>query len=95
MIIRIVKMKFQAGSVDTFLALFEEIREDISGFDGCQHVKLLQDRHDPTVFFTYSKWDSESHLNAYRHSAFFDATWKKTKALFDARPEAWSLDHAG
>ena len=37
-------------------------------------------------------WENEEALNAYRHSDFFAHTWKRTKALFAERAEAWSVD---
>jgi heme-degrading monooxygenase HmoA len=46
---------------------------------------------DEQVFFTYSKWESEADLNHYRFSAFFKETWTKTKMLFAAQPNAWSV----
>jgi heme-degrading monooxygenase HmoA len=44
------------------------------------------------VLFTYSLWESEADLNAYRHSELFEDTWKHTKALFADKPAAWSVD---
>ncbi len=42
--------------------------------------------------FTYSYWESEAHLNTYRHSDLFRETWAKTKVLFADKPEAWSIE---
>ncbi len=92
MITRIVKMKFSENHVDDFRSLFVDVREKIRGFEGCNGVELLQAMHDPTIFFTYSHWDSEEALNNYRHSELFGATWKKTKAMFSERAEAWSVN---
>jgi len=92
MITRIVKMKFSENHVDDFRSLFVEVREKIRGFEGCHGVELLQGIQDPTIFFTYSHWDSEDALNKYRHSKLFGATWKRTKAMFSEKAEAWSVD---
>ncbi|MEM6726722.1 MAG: antibiotic biosynthesis monooxygenase family protein [Bacteroidota bacterium] len=92
MFVRIVKMIFKEESIEEFKALFEERKEKIRHFEGCQHLELWQDRNDPTVFFTYSFWAHPDHLEAYRHSELFQDTWAKTKALFGGKPQAWSVD---
>ena len=92
MIIRIVKLTFKETEIDRFKSLFEQVKEKIIAQEGCEQLQLLQDVKNPKVFFTYSHWQSEDHLNAYRHSEFFGETWKKTKALFDGKPEAWSVN---
>ena len=43
-------------------------------------------------FFTYSYWDSENDLNNYRKSELFNEVWTFTKKLFNAKPEAWSVE---
>jgi len=92
MIVRIVQMSFREDEVDNFLALFEERKELIRGFDGCSHLELWQDAHSSHIYFTYSHWDSEQHLNHYRFSELFKDTWAKTKALFKEKPQAWSVN---
>ena len=91
MILRIVKMEFQQKEVNTFLDLFFATREKIANFDGCSGVELLTSVDDENVFFTYSTWKSEEHLENYRNSELFKKTWTKTKLLFSNKPEAWSL----
>jgi len=93
MIVRIVQMTFREEAVASFLQLFNERKELIRNFNGCTHLELLRDAHDPTVFFTYSKWDTETSLNHYRFSALFKDTWAQTKILFAAKPQAWSLEN--
>lgn len=92
MIIRIVKMTFRTEEVDSFKTFFDERKSLIRNFDGCTHLELWQDKTNPQVFFTYSYWQSEAHLNNYRLSPFFEDTWTRTKQKFDARPEAWSVE---
>lgn len=92
MIQRIVKMTFRPESVPTFEALFATHKQDIRNQPGCLSLRLLQDIHSPHIFFTYSTWQTETELNAYRNSATFAVVWPATKALFAARPEAWSVD---
>ncbi len=91
MILRIVQMRFRADAVDDFLTLFEERKQLIRRFEGCEHLELWQDEQDEAVFFTYSHWQSEAHLNHYRFSELFKDTWTKTKALFAGKPQAWSV----
>ena len=92
MIIRIVKMTFQPDKVNEFLEIFASSKDKIRNSPGCNHLELLQDRSDPSVFFTYSRWNSESDLNNYRNSELFGKVWKSTKKLFLKDAKAWSLD---
>lgn len=94
MIRRIVKMTFQADKIDQFKDIFETSKAKIRAFEGCHHLELWQSRNPSNIFFTYSHWESEEALEKYRHSELFQATWKKTKSLFDDKPQAWSLDVA-
>lgn len=91
MLIRIVKMTFVAGHEKDFLAEFHQKKSHIAGFEGCLGVELLQDIHQPQIFFTYSRWKDEASLEAYRSSALFAGTWQTVKQWFAARPEAWSV----
>lgn len=92
MIIRIVKMTFRPEETTAFQALFETRKHLIRGFAGCLHLELWQDAQSPEIFFTYSHWESEEHLNKYRFSELFKDVWSQTKALFAAKPEAWSVN---
>jgi len=91
MIIRIVKMTFQPDKVSDFIVLFETRRKTIRDFAGCEQLELWQDNAQDNIFFTYSIWNSEADLNHYRFSDFFKDTWSKTKPMFAAKAEAWSL----
>lgn len=92
MITRLVKMTFREEEVEAFKVLFEERKSLIRNFEGCTHLQLWQDQQNPCIFFTYSLWDSEEHLNRYRASHFFDDTWSLTRQKFAARPEAWTVN---
>lgn len=91
MIIRIVRMEFDPGKVEEFITIFNISQGKIRSFEGCEHLELCQDIAQSNVYFTFSKWKSEAHLDSYRHSDFFRSTWSKTKALFIAKPLAYSL----
>jgi autoinducer 2-degrading protein len=92
MIKRIVKMSFELEKVEKFKSIYELNWHKIKGFEGCLHVELLQDRSSPSIFFTYSNWESENHLNNYRDSIVFKTVWASTKVLFNDKPEAWTLN---
>ena len=91
MIIRIVRMEFQIDKLDAFQQLFEEHRPLIRGFPGCQHLELLRDPRHPHVRYTYSFWENEEALNQYRKSELFGQVWPRTKLLFSAPPQAYSM----
>ena len=91
MIIRIVKMTFRENSSETFKEFTTSIKDTIKSFDGCLYLDILRDIYNPNIFFSYSHWVSEDHLNSYRDSEFFKTTWTKTKQWFDSKPEAWSV----
>ena len=91
MIQRIVKMTFRQDAILQFHSLFDEVRERIRTQPGCHSVELLQDVRHPEVMFTYSLWDDEDALNAYRQTELFVRTWKRTKSLFHEKAEAWSV----
>ena len=92
MISRIVRMQFRAGEREAFLDIFKAAKHPIRKFRGCQHLRLYNEAGHPEVFFTYSIWTSAAHLDAYRNSELFRTTWAKTRALFAAKAEAWSVE---
>ncbi len=85
-------MSFEPDKVDEFLSNFEENKSKIRAFSGCNFLELYRDQNNTNIFFTYSYWDSEVKLNSYRNSELFKSVWSKTKPLFNAKPEAWSVD---
>jgi quinol monooxygenase YgiN len=94
MIIRFVKMEFIPGRENDFLEVFNNSKNQIRAFEGCQFLELLRDKDNPNIFFTHSHWQSPEHLEKYRKSELFNSTWANTKILFSAKPEAWSLEVA-
>ena len=84
-------MEFEEHLVEDFLKIFAASRDKIRSFPGCTHLQLLQGEGDRCVFFTYSHWDAEDHLEAYRNSELFRTVWRNTRKLFRAAPNAWSL----
>ena len=92
MLTRIVKMSFEVDKINDFLSNFETNKSKIRAFEGCEFLELYRDQNNTSIFFTYSYWNSEEDLNKYRSSDLFKNVWANTKPLFNAKPEAWSVD---
>lgn len=91
MTVRLVKMTFRPEEVEHFQELFEGWRHRIITFPGCNHLELLHDVAEPSIFFTYSEWGSPTDLENYRNSEVFASVWPVVKALFAAPAQAWSM----
>ncbi len=92
MLVRIVKLSLQEDKIVEFLSNFEQQKQHIRDFKGCQFLELYQQKDAKNVVFTYSYWDDETALNNYRHSNLFKGIWSITKPMFNAKPEAWSVN---
>jgi len=86
-------MTFRPGTEVDFQQVFRDSQPVIKTFKGCIDVNGFNDVANPLVYFTISQWESEEALNNYRNSEFFKQTWTKTKALFESKAEAWSLNN--
>lgn len=85
-------MSFAEENVETFLENFDNNKEKIRAVDGCEFLQLLRDKDNTNQFFTYSFWNDQEDLENYRQSELFKGVWAKTKILFSAKPEAWSVE---
>ena len=92
MFVRIVKMSFQEDKIPDFLENFESVKDKIRNAEGNRFLELYQDKNDKCIFFTDSYWETEEDLENYRQSELFNTVWSFTKKLFNAKPEAWSVD---
>ena len=92
---RIVKLTFKREHCDEFQTFFNEIKDQIAAQNGCLGVKLLRESGDSGVFFTYSQWDDQKDLDAYRQTDLFGMVWPKVKEWFNDKPEAWSTNLVG
>ncbi len=81
MLKRMVKMTFQKDHIEDFLAIFEASKNLIRQFPGCRHLELLHLEGQPEVMFTFSIWEGQEALEAYRQSELFQRTWSKTKVV--------------
>ena len=85
-------MVFAEGSPELFLKYFRESAPQIRAFPGCRSLRLLRDKEDPHIFFTYSQWETPADLETYRNSPLFATTWARVKPLFQEKAQAWSVD---
>lgn len=88
---RIVRLSFMPEKINEFIDIFESSKTLIRHFKGCKHLALKKDFHNTNVYYTYSVWENQQALDAYRDSELFKTTWAKTKILFDNKPFAFSL----
>jgi (4S)-4-hydroxy-5-phosphonooxypentane-2,3-dione isomerase len=93
MLIRIVKLTIHPDKIKEFTSIYEAHMEEIKNRKGCKKLELLQEKERySNVVMTYSYWQSEEDLEAYRDSELFLKVWKTVKPLFCAKPEAWSME---
>jgi len=85
-------MTFRPETREEFLSIFNANKLLIAGFNGCRSLQILNEKSRPEIFFTISIWESEEHLNRYRNSKLFEEVWNKTKMMFSAKAEAWTLE---
>lgn len=85
-------MSFADEHIDAFLENFHQNKTDIRNFEGCRLLELYRDKDNTNIFFTYSYWEGQENLDKYRQSELFKGVWAKTKVLFNATPEAWSVN---
>ena len=65
MIVRIVKLTFKPTETDNFLAIFEDSKNKIRAFEGCERLELLNDINNRNIYFTYSWWQHPDNLENY------------------------------
>lgn len=89
-LIRVVRLTLAPERLGDFMFMFNNIKQKIRNTAGCLHLELLQDTIHPNIVTTYSLWEDEAALNAYRKSALFTEVWPTTKQMFAAPPVAFS-----
>ena len=92
MITRIVQLEFNQDKIEDFLRFFDMIKHQVNSFPGCHGMKLYQDIDRPTIVMTYSHWEDQEALDAYRNSKTFGTIWPKIKPWFNGKPQAWSVN---
>lgn len=91
MLYRVVHMVFKEDKIDDFIKLFYNKQALIEANEGCKKVWLMTDSRNKYAMATWSLWESEDHLNKYRHSEMFEDTWKTVKPMFAEKAKAYSL----
>ena len=86
---RIVKLSISSSKHLSFEQFFGENKKIILSFKGCKHVELLKSSGD--VYFTYSIWDDETSLNAYRNSIPFEKNLDQNKTFFFLKTRSMEL----
>ena len=89
---RLVKMTFTLDKCDEFQNFFTQIKTQIEAQPGCQGVKLMKDKANSGIFFTFSVWDDQASIDAYRQTELFGKVWPTVKKWFADKPEAWSTE---
>lgn len=93
MITRLVKIEFHKDKIDEFLTFFETIKWEVAKQENCFGMKLMQDKKNPEIVFTYSLWKDEEALNKYRDSELFcKVVWPKIKPWFKEKAQAWTME---
>jgi len=85
-------MSFKEDKIDDFITNFNNNKDKIRNTQGCKLLELYRDKTNPTMFFTYSYWETELDLENYRNSELFINVWSSTKLFFKEKAEAWSVD---
>ena len=87
-------MEINESDIDSYMALVQSVLDRIKNFKGCQSVNIFNDKDVPNRFFSYSTWESEEHLDAYRDSELFKITWSELKTFFKSPAQAWTVEDA-
>jgi hypothetical protein len=87
-------MQIKDTEIENFVSLVKTIRNKILSSEGCTQVNILEDKQNPSTFFSYSLWNSEQDLENYRNSELFKGVWSEAKALFSEPAQAWSVQDA-
>lgn len=90
MLQRIVRLTLMPERRDDFVEIFKTKKSKIEAFPGCISVRLIQDASNPNILGTWSVWEDDDALQAYRDSAMFLETWKTVKPMFADKAQAWS-----
>ena len=92
MIIRIVELSIQKDKFSFAKKLLADVAPKVRSSPGCSHLRILLDVHNSQRITTYSHWNTEADLNAYRKSDIFINFWTDVKPLFAASARAWTSE---
>ena len=89
MVVRVVKMTFQADLVESFKGFFEARKDKIKSCEGCTHLELWQDDIHSNIVFTYSYSTNKAALVHYRNSAFLEIPRHKPNKCLQQKPKPY------
>lgn len=92
MVIRLVELSIQKDKLPIAKKLLDDVAPKVRNSPGCTHLRILMDLHKTAHITTYSHWNSEADLNAYRKSDVFKNFWAQIKPLFAVSAKAWSSE---
>ena len=92
MVIRLVELSIQKDKLSIAKNILADVAPKVRNSPGCRHLRILMDLHNPSRITTYSHWNSEADLNAYRTSDVFKNFWTEIKPLFAVPAKAWSSE---
>ncbi|HEY3387481.1 MAG TPA: antibiotic biosynthesis monooxygenase family protein [Saprospiraceae bacterium] len=92
MIKRVVVMDLLPDTEGQFLDIFDTVKKQIRGSEGCLGLEVLRSGDDGHIsVWTISLWENENALDVYRSSSLFKQTWSAVKPLFSGKAKAWTL----
>ncbi|MCE2845900.1 MAG: antibiotic biosynthesis monooxygenase [Sphingobacteriales bacterium] len=92
MLTRVVRLSFRPEAVAIFQQTLKSFEASIRESPGCLDLQIYRDKEDLHVFYTISRWQEASDLEAYRKSDLFGKVWKSVKPGFRSPALAWSLE---
>ncbi len=92
MIVRIVKLQFDESTHEEAQSHLLSYVSTVRSWPGCSRLEVLFDAHRVGRVVTYSHWESESALNAYRISPVFREFWSLVKPHLSKPAEAWTME---
>ncbi|HJR46458.1 MAG TPA: antibiotic biosynthesis monooxygenase family protein [Actinomycetota bacterium] len=77
--------RVRAGQEDEFVAAWQELAEwALNEIDGAQGARLLQNRDEPTHFYTFGPWDDAASVQRFReHPGFTERMARVRETLQD------------
>lgn len=94
MILRIVKIKIDEVKIDTFKLFMKNLRNEKLRLKGCLHFDYFHEKKNKNIYYTYTIWENEKHLNQYKKSELFKKVISTLNSLSIEEPRAWTIEDA-
>lgn len=92
MITRIIRLTLKI-SHEEFTEYINKAKDEFDKFEGCEQIEILKDKIGNNVYFIYTIWKSNKHLNKFRKSEFNKKFWNTIVDLSQNRPQVWSVEN--